>query len=190
METAAIVIIFTLFMLIKHEDLRNRAIRLARARPVKRHDPGTGRCRPPAEPLFALAMSGQYRLRRRVWISALLDRRAPRAALGSLRGSPAVCPLCRDAGRAALPVALALAVFPGWHHAALAFGVFLVLELSVANFVEPLLYGAHTGISSLAILVAAVFWATIWGPVGLILSTPLTGLPDRARPSRSPIELS
>ena len=42
------------------------------------------------------------------------------------------------------------------------------------NFIEPLLYGSHTGISSLAILVAAVFWATIWGPVGFILSTPLT----------------
>jgi hypothetical protein len=74
----------------------------------------------------------------------------------------------------ALPVALALAVFPGWRHAALAFAAFAVLELTVGNFVEPLLYGAHTGISSLAILVAAVFWATLWGPVGLILSTPLT----------------
>jgi hypothetical protein len=74
----------------------------------------------------------------------------------------------------ALPVALALAVFPGWRQAALAFAAFAVLELTVGNFVEPLLYGAHTGISSLAILVAAVFWATLWGPVGLILSTPLT----------------
>jgi hypothetical protein len=67
-----------------------------------------------------------------------------------------------------------LALFPGWHQAALVFGLFVLLELSVGNFVEPLLYGAHTGVSSLAILIAAVFWAILWGPVGLILSTPLT----------------
>src|SRR6202035_205468 len=48
------------------------------------------------------------------------------------------------------------------------------LKVVVSTFVEPTLYGVHTGISSLAILVAAIFWALLWGPVGLILSTPLT----------------
>jgi len=75
---------------------------------------------------------------------------------------------------AAFPVALALALFPGWHQAALIFLLFVVLELITGNVIEPWLYGAHTGVSSLAILVAAVFWTTLWGPVGLILSTPLT----------------
>src|SRR3984885_10300923 len=51
---------------------------------------------------------------------------------------------------------------------------FFVLELTVSNFIEPLLYGAHVGLSALAILVAAVFWTLIWGFPGLILSTPLT----------------
>jgi hypothetical protein len=50
----------------------------------------------------------------------------------------------------------------------------VVLEVLISNFVEPVLYGVHTGISSLAILIAAIFWTTLWGPVGLILSTPLT----------------
>jgi hypothetical protein len=71
-------------------------------------------------------------------------------------------------------MAMALAVFPGWNHVLLIFGLFMVLELIIANMIEPWLYGAHTGISSLAILVAAVFWSMLWGPVGLILSTPLT----------------
>jgi hypothetical protein len=75
---------------------------------------------------------------------------------------------------AAFPITMAIAVFPGWRPAGMAFAAFVVLELAVSNFVEPTLYGVHTGISSLAILVAAVFWATLWGPVGLILSTPLT----------------
>jgi len=75
---------------------------------------------------------------------------------------------------ASLPIAMALAVSPGWHQAALVFGVFVLLELIIAYVVEPLLYGSNTGISSLAILVAALFWTILWGPVGLILSTPLT----------------
>ncbi|MGA8341358.1 MAG: AI-2E family transporter [Candidatus Sulfotelmatobacter sp.] len=75
---------------------------------------------------------------------------------------------------AAFPVGMALAVFPGWQHALLIFGLFVFLEAIVANLIEPWLYGSHTGISSLAILVAAVFWSMLWGPVGLILSTPLT----------------
>jgi hypothetical protein len=53
-------------------------------------------------------------------------------------------------------------------------GLFVVTELAVSNIIEPWLYGSHTGISSLAILVAAVFWTVLWGPIGLILSTPLT----------------
>src|SRR5579862_5206476 len=69
---------------------------------------------------------------------------------------------------------MAIAVFPGWRQAGMVLGIFVVLELMVANFIEPLLYASHTGISSLAILVAAVFWTTLWGSVGLILSTPLT----------------
>src|SRR5271165_5943441 len=53
-------------------------------------------------------------------------------------------------------------------------GLYLIAEIVVANLVEPMLYGANTGISSLAILVAAVFWTLLWGPVGLLLSTPIT----------------
>ena len=75
---------------------------------------------------------------------------------------------------AVFPMGMALAVFPGWSQAGLTFVLFLLLELTIANLVEPWLYGSHTGVSSLAILVAAIFWGMLWGPVGLILSTPLT----------------
>jgi AI-2E family transporter len=74
----------------------------------------------------------------------------------------------------AFPVAMSVAVFPGWKQALLVFAVFAVLEVVTANFIEPWLYGSHTGITPFAILVAAVFWATLWGPIGLILSVPLT----------------
>jgi hypothetical protein len=75
---------------------------------------------------------------------------------------------------ATLPIALSLAVFDGWLRPLLVFLLVAGLELIIANFVEPWLYGVHVGISSLALLVSSVFWAVLWGPAGLILSTPLT----------------
>jgi hypothetical protein len=75
---------------------------------------------------------------------------------------------------AALPLLLSLAVFDGWAPPLLVFLLFATLELTTGNFVEPWLYGIHTGVSSLALLLTTVFWAALWGPAGLILSTPLT----------------
>jgi methylmalonyl-CoA mutase cobalamin-binding subunit len=89
---------------------------------------------------------------------------------GVLRFVPYVGPIVGGG----LPLIMALAAFKSWLPPILCLGLFLVIELPVAYIVEPWLYGAHTGISSLAILVAAAFWTVLWGPVGLVLSTPLT----------------
>jgi len=173
-ETTVIAIIFTVFMLVKREDLRNRALRLA----------GRGQLSVMTQ---ALDDAGR-RLSRYLVMQFLVNAGyglaygvalyligIPQALLwGLIAGLLRFVPYIGTFLGASMPVVLAIAVFPGWRQAGLAFGTFLVLELTVSNFVEPMLYGAHTGISSLAILVAAVFWATLWGPVGLILSTPLT----------------
>ncbi len=75
---------------------------------------------------------------------------------------------------AIFPVALAIAVDPGWTMVLYTLGLFIVMELISNNIIEILLYGASTGISNLALLIAAVFWTWVWGPAGLVLSTPLT----------------
>src|SRR5581483_5144361 len=75
---------------------------------------------------------------------------------------------------ALLPTILSMAVFQGWMHSVAILGVFLILEVVTANYAEPHIYGHHTGLTALAILVAASFWTLIWGPVGLVLSMPLT----------------
>jgi predicted PurR-regulated permease PerM len=75
---------------------------------------------------------------------------------------------------AVLPILLSLAIFATWTRPVATIGLYLVVEILVANFLEPMLYGARTGISSFAILFAAIFWTLIWGPIGLLLSTPLT----------------
>jgi predicted PurR-regulated permease PerM len=75
---------------------------------------------------------------------------------------------------ATVPFLLAFAVDPGWNMLLLSVGLFLVLDLTTANIIEPRLYGSSTGVSAIAILLSAMFWATLWGPVGLILATPMT----------------
>jgi hypothetical protein len=75
---------------------------------------------------------------------------------------------------AMFPIALSFAVDPGWTIPLLTVSLFIALELFTNNVLEPWLYGSSTGLSPLAIIVAAVFWTTLWGPVGLLLATPLT----------------
>ncbi len=173
-ETAAIVLIFTAFILIKREDLRNRLIRLG----------GQGQLRVMTQALD----DATQRLSRYLLLQFLVNAgygvlfglglyimRLPHALLwGLLAALLRLVPYIGTLIATAFPVAMALAVFPGWTHALLIVALYVVLDLIIANVVEPWLYGTHTGMSSLAILLAAVFWSMLWGPVGLILSTPLT----------------
>ncbi len=174
LETAAVVIIFTVFMLLKREDLRNRAIRLAgrgRLTVMTQALDDAGR-RLSRYLLMQFSVNTGYGL---LFGLGLHFIGVPHAFLwGVLAALLRFVPYVGALLAAVMPVTMALAVFPGWRQAGYAFAVFAVLELAVSNFLEPLLYGVNTGISSLAILVAAIFWTTLWGPVGLILSTPLT----------------
>lgn len=74
----------------------------------------------------------------------------------------------------AVPILFSLAVFPGWTQPILAGCLFLLLELSTSSLLEPMLFGWSTGISKVALLVAVIFWTWLWGPAGLLLSTPST----------------
>ncbi|MBS0196087.1 MAG: AI-2E family transporter [Planctomycetes bacterium] len=87
-----------------------------------------------------------------------------------LRFVPYIGPWIAAAG----PVALSLAISTGWAEPIMTIGLFVLMELLSNNVIEPWLYGKHTGISPVALLVAAVFWTWLWGPVGLLLATPLT----------------
>jgi predicted PurR-regulated permease PerM len=174
LETTAIVVVFTIFMLVKREDLRNRVIRLV----------GHSQLTVVTQALD----EASTRLSRYLFLQFLINAiygtlfggglyfiGVPHPLLwGVLAALLRFVPYIGTAVAAGLPTLMAVAVFPGWHHAMLVVGLFVVLEIVISNFIEPMLYGSHTGISSLAILVAAVFWAALWGPIGLILSTPLT----------------
>ena len=88
----------------------------------------------------------------------------------ALRFVPYVGSVCA----ACLTIAMAIIQFPDWRTPAVVAGLFLLLELITANVVEPLTYGKSAGVSTVALLVSATFWAWLWGPMGLVLSVPLT----------------
>jgi len=169
-----IVIIFTIFMLVKREDLRNRLLRLV----------GLGQINIMTQALDDAAQRVSRYLLMQFLVNAgfgalfgagLYFIGVPNAALwGVLAGLLRIVPYVGTMVAAALPIILSLAVFDGWLPPLLVFVLFASLELIIGNFVEPWLYGAHTGNSSLALLVTTVFWTVLWGPAGLILSTPLT----------------
>jgi predicted PurR-regulated permease PerM len=73
-----------------------------------------------------------------------------------------------------MPASLAFATFPGWAETVQTIALFLTLDFVTAWFVEPLVFGRRTGVSAFALLISALFWIWVWGPVGLLLSTPLT----------------
>jgi predicted PurR-regulated permease PerM len=172
--TGGIAIVFTIFMLMRREDLRDRFIRLA----------GRGRLS-----LMTRALNdAAHRVSRYVFLEFVVNScyglvvgvalhfiGIPNALLwgvgaGVLRFLPYIGPPLG----ATLPILLSLAVFDSWTRALITIGLFVVIEIATSNFVEPSLYGAQTGISALAVLMAAFFWTLLWGPIGLVLSAPLT----------------
>jgi predicted PurR-regulated permease PerM len=174
LKTGGLVLVFVFFMLVRREDLRNRLIRLV----------GQGQLTATTDALDdAGARLGRYLLLQflvntaygALFALGLHAIGVPQALLwGLLSGLLRFVPYVGTLTGAAFPMVLAAAVFPGWSEVLWTFALFLSIELSLTNVIEPWLYGSHTGISSLAILVAAVFWGLLWGPVGLLLSTPLT----------------
>jgi predicted PurR-regulated permease PerM len=171
-----IVIVFVIFMLIRREDLRDRLIRLV----------GPGQLTLTTQ---ALDDAGQ-RVSRYLLAQSLLNSvvgiiigtglyllKIPNAPLwGLLCGLLRFIPYVGIWIGAAFPIILSLVIPEGYFalRPVVTLAMFVGIEVIAANFVEPLLYGSTTGVSSLAILVAAVFWTWLWGGVGLLLSTPLT----------------
>jgi predicted PurR-regulated permease PerM len=172
--TTGIIIVFVIFFLVQREDLRDRLIRLAGSTDLHRTT-------------IAIDDAG-HRLSR-----YLLTQTALNAAFGVTIGgglaligvpNPVLWGILAAALRfvpyigafiaAAFPLALAVAVDPGWTTAILTAALFLIVELIVGQVLEPLLYGHSTGVSPVAVVVAAMFWTWLWGPIGLLLSTPLT----------------
>jgi predicted PurR-regulated permease PerM len=168
------VLILTVFILIKREDLRNRLLRLVGVSQLN----ATTQALDDATQRISRYLVLQFTVNALMGVAlagGLAAIGVPYAALwGAIAAILRLVPYLGIVSAAILPFTLSLAVFDGWLHPALVFLLFFVLEIIVGNFLEPWLYGAHTGISSLGLLVSTIFWTILWGYPGLILSTPLT----------------
>jgi predicted PurR-regulated permease PerM len=174
LASTGIVLIFSIFVLIEKESLRDRLLRLA----------GTSQLNVMTEAIDDAAQRVSRYLSMQILVDAtfglfigtgLYFIGLPNAPLwGVVAGMLRLVPYAGTLIAGALPLALSLAVFNTWTHPLLVFVLFGTIELVTANMVEPWLYGVNTGISSLALLVATVFWTALWGPAGLILATPMT----------------
>jgi predicted PurR-regulated permease PerM/CheY-like chemotaxis protein len=171
---AALIVVLVIFMLIKREDLRNRFIGLL----------GHGRLTGTTRVLVDSAQRLSRFLLTQLLINlgfgvlfafGLFFADVPYAFLwGFLAVVLRFVPFIGSLVAVAFPLVLAFAIDPGWTQPIIVLALFAVLELLTANVVEPLLVGHGTGVSSIALLVAAAFWTWVWGPIGLVLSTPLT----------------
>ena len=172
--TGALVLLLVVCMLLQREDLRGRIIRLigqGRISTTTRAMDDAG-ARVSRYLLMQLVVNVAYGIPVAIGLGFI---GVPNAILWGafatvLRFIPYVGPWIA----AAFPIMLSLAVSPGWTMPLLTIGLFVVLELLSNNVMEPWLYGSSTGVSPIALIVAAVFWTWLWGPVGLVLATPLT----------------
>jgi hypothetical protein len=171
---ASLVLLLVIFMLLDREDLRSRIIRLigqGRISATTRAMDDAGH-RVARYLLMQLVVNVTYGIPVAVGLYFI---GVPNAMLWGafatvLRFIPYVGPWIA----AAFPIILSLAVSDSWWSPLLTIGLFVVLELLSNNVMEPWLYGKYTGVAPLALIVAAVFWTWLWGPVGLVLATPLT----------------
>ena len=170
----ALVILFLLFILLQREDLRDRGLRLAGTADLQRttiamKDAGRrlGRFF-----LLQTALNAGFGavIALGLWIIGV-----PTPLLwGMLAGLMRFVPFIGSIIAAVFPIALAAAVDPGWTMVFATAALFLVLEPVAGHIVEPLVYGQNTGLSPLAVVVATIFWTVLWGPIGLLIATPLT----------------
>ncbi len=167
-------VIFVIFILIQRQDLRNRLVRLAGAHDLQRTTAALDDARERLSRLFLtqLALNAGFGLviGLGLWIIGV-----PSAPLwGMLAMIMRFVPYIGSLISAIFPMVLAAAVGPGWTMVMMTAALFLIAETVAGQAIEPLVYGQSTGISPVAVIASATFWTWLWGPIGLILATPLT----------------
>jgi predicted PurR-regulated permease PerM len=173
LTTSGLILLFVTFFLLERETLRDRVIRLAGSHDLRR--------------TTQLMDDGARRLSRYFLAQTLLNAFfGGLVAIGlTLIGVPnpilwgilamvlRFVPYLGAWIAAAFPIVISFAVDPGWSKTVWTTGFFLVLEPIIGQVIEPLLYGHSTGLTPVAVIVSATFWTWLWGPIGLLLSTPL-----------------
>ncbi|AIF48188.1 AI-2E family transporter [Dyella japonica] len=174
LQTAGIVLVVLVFVLLEHESLRDRFIRLVggsdlRATTAAINDAGRRLSR-----FFVSTFSVNLGVGIGIWLGLTLIG-VPNAPLwAALTATLRFVPYVGVWIVAVVTALFAAAVDSGWSLLLQVLALYLIIETVVSQLVEPFLYGHTTGLSPLAVVVAAIFWSWLWGPIGLVMSTPLT----------------
>jgi predicted PurR-regulated permease PerM len=173
-ETAGIVLVVLVFVLLEQEALRDRFIRIAgdtdiRLTTLVINDAGERLSR-----FFVSQFAVNFGVGVLIWIGLSVIGLPHPVVWAALTTLLRFVPYIGVWIAALCSALLAAAVAAGWSMAFATFGLFVIVELIAAQLVEPQLYGHTTGLSPLSVVIAAIFWSWLWGPIGLIVSTPLT----------------
>ena len=174
LATTALAVLFLLFILLQREDIRDRFLRLAGTADLQRSTAALDDAAARLSRFFLMQtiLNAGFGLFIGVglWLIGV-----PNAVLwGILAGLMRFVPFVGSIIAAFFPIALAAAVDPGWSMVLATAALFIVAEPVAGHVIEPVLYGQHTGLSAVAVVISTLFWALLWGPIGLLLATPLT----------------
>jgi predicted PurR-regulated permease PerM len=174
LATIGIVVVFVIFILLQREDLRDRLIRLAGSHDLQRTTAAIDDAAKSLSKYFLTQAAVNTAFGIVVWLGLTIIGVPHPILWGALAGLLRFVPYVGALIAAALPVLVAAAVDPGWSLAIWPAGLILGLELLVGQVVEPMVYGHTSGISPLAVVISATLWTALWGPIGLLMATPLT----------------
>jgi predicted PurR-regulated permease PerM len=173
-ETAGIVLVVLIFVLLEHDALRDRFIRIAGGSDIRLTTLAINDAGERLSRFFLSQFAVNLGVGFMIWIGLSILALPHPLLWAALAGTLRFVPYVGVWIAALCSALLAAAVDPGWTLALLTFGLFVIVELIAGQLVEPLLYGHTTGLSPLSVVIAAIFWSWLWGPIGLIVSTPLT----------------
>ena len=174
LATTGIIIIFVVFFLLQQQDLRNQLIRIAGSHDLQRTTLAMDDAGKRLSRLFLmqLALNAAFGLIIGVGLWAIGVPSAP--LWGLLAMVLRFVPYIGAIVAAIFPLIVATAVDPGWSMMLMTAALFLIVEPLIGHVIEPMVYGHSSGLSPVAVVVSAAFWTWLWGPIGLILATPLT----------------
>lgn len=174
LATVGVVVIFVVFILFQREDLRNRLIKLVGAHDLQATTSAIDDAARRLSRLFLsqLGLNAAFGIVIGLGLSVI---GVPSAILwGILAGIMRFVPYIGAFVAAFFPLTLAIAVDPGWSMLVWTIGLIIFTDVLVGHVIEPMLFGRSSGLSPFAVVVSATFWTALWGPIGLVLATPMT----------------
>lgn len=174
LTTLGLILVMAVFILLQKEDLRDRLIRLFGARDLHRTTAAMDDAAHRLSTLFLTQLALNAGFGAAVGAGLYVIGVPSPLLWGIFAMLMRFVPYIGGLAAALLPILLAAAVDPGWSMVLWTLGLFVVVETLVGQIIEPMVYGHSTGLSPVAVVVCAVFWTWLWGPIGLLLSTPIT----------------